>query len=148
MIVIASDHRGYKMKEEIKKYLDDNNIVYKDYGGFSEERLDYPEKAKAVALDIQNGKAEKGILICGTGLGMSIAANKFKGIRCTVCYNVETAKFARKHNDSNILSLGAEVVSISQAIEILRTWLATEFEGERHERRIDMIKEIEKENFK
>ena len=148
MIAIASDHRGYKMKEEIKKYLQDHDIEYKDYGTFSEERVDYPEKAREVALAIQGGKTEKGILICGTGLGMSIAANKFKGIRCTVCYSEDTARYAKKHNDSNILALGAEVNTISQAIEIIRVWLATEFEGERHKRRIEMIKEIENENFK
>ena len=148
MIAIASDHRGYKMKEEIKKYFNDDGIEFKDYGTFSEERMDYPEKAKEVAQAIQGGKAEKGILICGTGLGMSIAANKFKGIRCTVCYSEEVARYAKKHNDSNILALGAEVNTISQAIEIIRVWLATEFEGERHKRRIEMIKEIENENFK
>lgn len=148
MIAIASDHRGYKMKEEIKKYLQDHEIEYKDYGTFSEERIDYPEKAKEVALAIQEGKAKKGILICGTGLGMSIAANKFKGIRCTVCYSEDVARYAKKHNDSNILALGAEVNTISQVIEIIRVWLATEFEGERHKRRIEMIKEIENKNFK
>jgi len=148
MIAIASDHRGYKMKEEIMKYLKDHEIDFKDYGTYSEERMDYPEKAKEVAQSIQEGKAEKGILICGTGLGMSIAANKFKGIRCTVCYSEEVARYAKKHNNSNILALGAEVSSVSQAIEIVRVWLATDFEGERHERRIEMIKEIEKENLK
>lgn len=148
MIAIASDHRGYKMKEEIKKYFQDHNIEYKDYGTFSEERMDYPEKAKEVALSIQEGKSEKGILICGTGLGMSIAANKFKGIRCTVCYSEDVARYAKKHNDSNILALGAEVNTVAQVIGIIRVWLATEFEGERHKRRIEMIKEIETENFK
>lgn len=148
MIAIASDHRGYKMKEEIMKFLNDQEIQFKDYGTYSEERMDYPEKAKAVATAIQQGKADKGILICGTGLGMSIAANKFKGIRCTVCYSEDVARYAKKHNNSNILALGAEVNTISQVIEIIRVWLATEFEGERHERRIEMIKEIENENLK
>ena len=148
MIAIACDHRGYKMKEELKRFLDEHNIIYTDYGTYSEERMDYPEKAKAVSLAIQEGKAEKGILICGTGLGMSIAANKFKGIRCTVCYNEDVARYAKKHNDSNVLALGAEVTTISQAIEIVRVWLATEFEGERHKRRVEMIKEIENTNFK
>ncbi len=148
MIAIACDHRGYKMKEEIKRFLDEHNISYTDYGTYSEERMDYPEKAKAVSLAIQAGKAEKGILICGTGLGMSIAANKFKGIRCTVCYSEDVARYAKKHNDSNVLALGAEVTTISQAIEIVRVWLATEFEGERHKRRVEMIKEIENTNFK
>lgn len=148
MIAIASDHRGFKMKAEIMRYLDEHNIEYKDYGTFSEESVDYPEKAKEVALAIQKGKAEKGILICGTGLGMSIAANKFKGIRCTVCYSEDVARYARKHNNSNILALGAEVNTIAEAIEIVRIWLATDFEGERHKLRLEMIEEIENENFK
>lgn len=148
MIAIASDHRGFKMKAEIMRYLDEHNIEYKDYGTFSEESVDYPEKAKDVALAIQKGKAEKGILICGTGLGMSIAANKFKGIRCTVCYSEDVARYARKHNNSNILALGAEVNTIAEAIEIVRIWLATDFEGERHKLRLEMIEEIENENFK
>lgn len=148
MIAIASDHRGFKMKAEIMRYFDEHKIEYKDYGTFSEESTDYPEKAKEVALAIQKGKAEKGILICGTGLGMSIAANKFRGIRCTVCYSEDVARYARKHNNSNILALGAEVNTVSEAIEIVRIWLATEFEGERHEMRLEMIEEIENENFK
>jgi len=148
MLAIACDHRGYKMKEEIIKYLKDQKLEYKDYGTFSEERMDYPEKAKEVAEAIQRGDAEKGILICGTGLGMSIAANKFKGIRCTVCYSEEVARYAKTHNDSNILALGAEVNTVSQVIEIIRVWLAAEFEGERHKRRIEMIKEFEKDNLK
>ena len=148
MIAIASDHRGFKMKAEIMRYFDEHKIEYKDYGTFSEESTDYPEKAKEVALAIQKGKAEKGILICGTGLGMSIAANKFKGIRCTVCYSEDVARYARKHNNSNILALGAEVNTIPEAIEIVRIWLATEFEGERHELRLEMIEEIENENLK
>ena len=148
MIAIASDHRGFKMRAEIMRYLDEHNIEYKDYGTFSEESVDYPEKAKEVALAIQKGKAEKGILICGTGLGMSIAANKFKGIRCTVCYSEDVARYARKHNNSNILALGAEVNTIAEAIEIVRIWLATDFEGERHKLRLEMIEEIENENFK
>ena len=147
MIAIACDHRGYKMKEEILKYFKDHKIEYKDFGTFSEERIDYPEKAKVVAQAIQNGEVEKGILICGTGLGMSIAANKFKGIRCTVCYSEEVARYAKTHNDSNILALGAEVNTVAQVIEIIRVWLAAEFEGERHKRRIEMIKEIENENL-
>lgn len=148
MIAIASDHRGFRMKAEIMRYLDEHKIEYKDYGTFSEERMDYPEKAKEVALAIQKGKSEKGILICGTGLGMSIAANKFRGIRCTVCYSEDVARYARKHNNSNILALGAEVNTLPEAIEIVRIWLATEFEGERHKLRLEMIEEIENENFK
>ena len=108
MIAIGSDHGGYKLKEEIKKYLEEKEIEYEDCGTFSEERADYPEIAKAVALEIQNKQCDKGILICRSGIGMSIVANKFKGIRCAKCDNEEEAKFSRMHNDSNVLALGAD----------------------------------------
>lgn len=148
MIAIGSDHGGYKLKEEIKKYLEEKNIEYKDLGCENEERVDYPDIAKEVALEVQNGKCEKGILICRSGIGMSIVANKFKNIRCAVCYNETSAKFSRLHNDSNILALGADYMSVNEAICILRMWIATEFEGGRHSDRINIIKEIEKENMK
>lgn len=148
MIAIGSDHGGYKLKEEIKKYLDEKQISYKDYGCKDEERVDYPDIAKEVAISIQKGECEKGILVCRSGLGMSIVANKYKGIRATPCYNEETAKFARLHNDSNILGLGADYLTVNEAICILRMWLATEFEGGRHVQRLEIIKEIEKENMK
>ena len=134
--------------EEIKKYLDEKEIKYKDLGCMEEESVDYPNIAKAVAKEVQNKKAEKGILICRSGLGMSICANKFKGIRCTPCHNEYTARYSRLHNDSNILAMGADDVSISEAICILRMWLATEFEGGRHEERLRIIEEIENENMK
>ena len=117
MIAIGCDHGGFKLKEEIKKYLDEKGIKYIDYGCMNEERVDYPNIAKEVALSVQKGKAEKGILICRSGLGMSIVANKFKGIRSTPCYNEETAKFSRLHNDSNVLALGADYVSVIEEIE-------------------------------
>lgn len=148
MIAIGSDHGGYKLKEEIKKYLEEKEIEYEDCGTFSEDRADYPEIAKTVALEIQNKQCDKGILICRSGIGMSIVANKFKGIRCTPCYEETTAKFARMHNDSNVLALGADYVSTSEAICIVRMWIATEFEGGRHSERIEMIENIEKENMK
>lgn len=148
MIAIGSDHGGYKLKEEIKKYLEEKNIEYKDLGCENEERVDYPDIAKEVALEVQNGKCEKGILICRSGIGMSIVANKFKNVRCAVCYNETSAKFSRLHNDSNILALGADYMSVNEAICVLRMWIATEFEGGRHSDRINIIKEIEKENMK
>ena len=148
MIAIGSDHGGYKLKEEIKKYLDEKEIEYKDLGCMDEERVDYPNIAKEVAKEVQSQKCEKGILICRSGIGMSIVANKFKGIRCTLCHNEYTAKYARLHNNSNILAMGADDVSINEAICILRMWLATEFEGGRHQERINIIKEIERENMK
>ncbi len=148
MIAIGSDNGGYKLKEEIKKYLDEKEIKYNDLGYIEEERVDYPNIAKAVAKNIQEKKAEKGILICRSGLGMAIVANKFKGIRCTPCHNEYTAKYAKLHNNSNILAIGADDVSVSEAICILRMWLATKFEGGRHKERLKIIEEIEKENMK
>lgn len=148
MIAIGSDHGGFKLKEEIKRYLDEKNIEYKDYGCYSEERAEYPEIAKEVAKSIQNKECDKGILICRSGIGMCVVANKFKGIRCTPANNEEEAKFSRMHNNSNLLSLGADYISVNEAICILRIWLATEFEGGRHEERIKLIEEIEKENMK
>ncbi len=146
MIVLGSDHGGYKLKEEIKKYLEEKEIEYKDLGTYSEERADYPAVAKAVCKEITN--KDKGILICRSGYGMSIVANKFKGIRCAPIYSEEAAKFSRMHNDTNVLALGADYLSNSEAIRILRIWLATEFEGGRHSDRLQMIEEIENENMK
>lgn len=148
MIAIGSDHGGYKLKEEIKKYLEEKEVGYKDLGVMNEERSDYPVIAQEVAKEVQSKKCEYGILICRSGIGMSIVANKFKGIRATVCHNETTAKYAKLHNNSNILTIGADEVSVSEAICILRMWLATEFEGGRHTERIKIIEEIESENMK
>ena len=148
MIAIGSDHGGYRLKEEIKKYLDEKEIEYKDYGCMNEESVDYPNIAKEVAKAVQSKECETGILICRSGLGMSIVANKFKGIRCAPCHNEYTAKYAKLHNNSNILAIGADDVTVNEAICILRMWLATEFEGGRHQERLDLITEIENENMK
>ena len=148
MIAIGSDHGGYKLKEEIKKYLSEIGIEYKDFGTDSEERTDYPIYAKRVAESIQNKECDKGILICRSGIGMSIVANKFKGIRCAACHDEYTAKYAKLHNNSNILAIGADDVTTNEAICILRMWLATEFEGGRHEERLKIIEEIENKNMK
>lgn len=148
MIAIGSDHGGYKLKEEIRKYLDEKEIKYIDCGTFSEETVDYPDIAKEVAKKIQSKECEAGILICRSGTGMSIVANKFKGIRCAKCESEEEAKFAKMHNDSNILALGADYINTNEAICIVRAWIATPFEGGRHAERIELIKEIEKENMK
>lgn len=146
MIVIGSDHGGYKLKEEIKRYLDEKEIKYEDKGTFSEECVDYPDIAKAVAKEVSDKKADTGILICRSGIGMAIVANKFKGVRCAPCYQEQTAKFARMHNNANILALGADYITVNDAICIVRQFLATEFEGGKHEARINLISEIEKEN--
>ena len=148
MIAIGSDHGGYQLKEEIKKYLEEKDIPYKDMGCMNEERVDYPNIAKEVAIQVQSKQCEKGILICRSGIGMSIVANKFKGIRCTPCHNEYTAKFAKVHNNGNVLSIGADDVTVNEAICMIRIWLATEFEGGRHEERIKIIEEIENENMK
>lgn len=148
MIALGSDHGGYKLKEEIKKYLDEIGIKYKDFGTNSEERTDYPIYAKKVAKSIQNKECTSGILICKTGFGMTIVANKFKGIRCAPCYDEETAKQAKEHSNINILSLPASYLSTSKAISIIRIWIASEFLNGRYSERLQMIEEIEKENMK
>ena len=148
MIAIGSDHGGYKLKEEIKRYLEEKEIEYKDFGTNSEESVDYPDIAKEVSKSVQSKECEKGILICRSGCGMDIVANKFKGIRCANVSTEEGAKFSRLHNNANVLSLGADYISVHDAICIVRIWIATEFEGGRHQERIKIIEEIEKENMK
>ena len=148
MIAIGCDHGGYKLKEEIVKYLKEKQIEIKDFGTYSEERAEYPIIAKTVTESVVNKESEYGILICRSGLGMSIVANKYKGIRCVPCYNEETAKFSKMHNNANMLALGADYVTVNEAIKIVRMWLATEFEGGRHQARVDMINEIENNNMK
>lgn len=148
MIAIGCDHGGYQLKEEIKKYLEEKQIPYEDVGTYSEERADYPLMAKEVCKRVTEKKANKGILICRSGYGMAIVANKFKGIRCAPVYNEEAAKFSRMHNDTNILALGADYINVHEAICMLRIWLATPFEGGRHSERLQMIAEIERENMK
>ena len=148
MIAIGSDHGGYKLKEEIKRYLEEKQIEYKDCGTYSEERTEYPDIAKEVAIQVQKGVCEQGIVICRSGIGMCIVANKFKGIRCAKCENELEAKFSRMHNNSNMLALGADYIETNEAIRIVRTWVATQFEGGRHQERINIIDEIEQENMK
>ena len=148
MIALGSDHGGYKLKEEIKKYLDEIGIEYKDFGPYDSERTDYPIYAKKVAEAVQKKECERGILICNTGFGMKIAANKYKGIRCVPCYDAETAKQAKEHSNINILALPAGYITISKAVSIIRTWIASEFLQGRYAERLQMIEEIEKENMK
>lgn len=148
MIAIGADHGGYRLKEEIKKYLDDKNIKFIDFGCESEQSVDYPDIASKVAKAVQSKDCDQGILICRSGIGMSIVANKFKGIRCALCHNEYTAKYARLHNDSNVLAMGADDLTTNEAVCILRMWFASSFEGGRHEERIKLIEEIEDENMK
>lgn len=148
MIALGSDHGGYALKEEIKKYLDEKQIPYKDFGTYSEERTDYPVYAKEVSKSIQNGECDSGILICKTGFGMTMVANKFKGIRCAPCFDEAMAKQAKEHSNINILALPAEYVNITKAVPIIRIWLASEFLKGRYSERLQMIEDIEKENMK
>ena len=145
MIAIGSDHGGYELKEELKKHLEERGLEYKDYGAYSTDRVDYPVVAKEVAKSVQTKECEKGILICRSGYGMAMVANKFKGVRSAPCFCTRAAQFSRLHNDTNILSLGADYVTVDEAKEILDTWLNTEFEGGRHQERLDLVSEIERE---
>ena len=148
MIALGADHGGFKLKEEIKKYLDENDIKYKDFGTFSEERTDYPIYGEKAIRAVQSKECDKAILVCGTGFGMSIVANKFTGIRCASCWNEEVAKLLKAHNNANAIALPGRFINISQAVVILRAWLGTEFMGGVHEERLQMIKELEDENMK
>ena len=148
MIAIGSDHGGYKLKEEIKRYLEEKNIDYKDFGTYDEERTDYPIYAKKVAEAIQNNEADRGILVCRSGYGMVVVANKFKGIRAASIADEVSAKFAKADDDINVITLGADYLTVNQAICIVRNWIAEEFKGGRYKERLDMIEEIEKENMK
>ncbi len=144
MIALGADHGGVLIKDAIKKYLDSEKIAYKDFGTFDEESVDYAPIAAQVAHSIINGEAERGILCCGTGIGMSIAANKVKGIRASACTNAYCAEMTRRHNNSNILCLGGRVIDEKQAVELAKIYIETEFEGGRHQRRIDEIAAIER----
>lgn len=146
-IAIGSDHRGFTIKESLKNMLKNLGKTVEDMGPFSTDSVDYPEFAKKVAQSVSDHESTCGILICGSGIGMSIAANKFPGIRAALCHDTYTAKKSRQHNDANILVLG-ETVGQKCAQEILQVWCETPFEGGRHQKRIELIKMIEKENFK
>ena len=142
MIALGCDHGGYELKLEVIKYLEQNNIPYKDFGCDSTDAVDYPVYAKKVANAVANKECEKGILICGTGIGISIAANKVKGIRCALCSDCFPAEATRQHNDANILAMGARVLGGGLAVKIVDTFLNTEFSNdERHIRRINLIED-------
>lgn len=137
-VAIGSDHGGFHYKENIIEYLKSNNIDYVDVGTYSDESCDYPVFAHKVTDMITSGDANRGILVCGTGIGMSISANKVKGIRAALCSDTFSAKATRAHNNSNVLCLGERVIGIQLALDIVDIWLHSEFEGGRHQRRIDM----------
>ena len=143
MIAIGSDHAGFPLKEEIKKFLDEKNIAYTDVGAYSAESCDYAVSAQKACDKVVSGECEKAILVCGTGIGISMAANKVKGIRAAACSDYFGAKYTRLHNDANCLCLGARIIGAGEAIELVDVFLSTEFEGGRHQRRIDQIADIE-----
>ncbi len=147
MIAVGSDHAAYRFKEEVKLYLIEKNLEFMDYGCYSEERVDYPNIGEKVGRAVAGGKCEKGLLFCGTGIGISISANKVRGIRAVVCSEPYSAQLSRQHNDTNILALGSRVVGIELAKMIIDTWLNSDFEGERHLKRVNMIKEIEASQY-
>ncbi len=142
-LVIGSDHGGYLLKLEILKCLAEKNIKAVDVGCSSEESVDYPDYAALVAQKVSSGQAERGILVCGTGIGMAITANKFKGVRAASIFDLETARLSREHNNLNVLCLGGRVLKPQLACEIVRTFLDTPFAGARHVKRLEKIKEIE-----
>ncbi len=139
LISIGSDHAGFKLKEEVKTYLSSLNITYKDCGTFSEDSVDYPDFGHAVANDVLNKQADLGIVICGSGNGINISANKHKGIRSALCWNEEIAKLARLHNDANILALPGRFIDTEEAKMAVKIFITTEFEGGRHQNRINKI---------
>ena len=143
MLALGCDHGGYPLMKEVIKYLEDNKIAFKNFGTYSEASVDYPEYAKKVAHAVAEGECEKGILICGTGIGISMAANKVKGIRAALCSDTHAAEMTRRHNNANILCLGGLVTEEKTALEIVDTFLKFDFEGGRHQRRIDQIADIE-----
>lgn len=143
MIALGADHGGFELKEAIKKHLDARNIEYIDCGTYSPESIDYAPIAKKTCEKVVSGECEKAILCCGTGIGISIAANKVKGIRAACCSDYFSAKLTRMHNDANALCMGGRVVGIGLALELVDVFLDTEFEGGRHQRRIDQITDIE-----
>ena len=145
MIALGCDHGGFALKQEIMKHLEERQIAYKDYGTYTEDSCDYPVYGEAVGKAVASGECDKGIIICGTGIGISIAANKCRGIRAAVCTDCYMAKYTRLHNDANVLCMGGRVIGSGLACEIVDAFLGNSFEGGRHQRRVDQITAIENE---
>lgn len=146
-IAIGSDHAGFELKKEIINYLEKEGYKYKDMGTDNCDSVDYPDFGYKVADSVSKGQYDKGILVCGTGIGMCIAANKVSGVRAALCHDVFSAKATRNHNNSNVLTLGSRVVGIGLALEIVKVWLEEEFDGGRHQKRIDKISKIERGEY-
>jgi len=143
-IAIGADHAGFEEKENIKRHLDSLGIEYVDLGTFSDESVDYPDYGEKVGRAVASGEVEQGIVICGSGIGISIAANKIDGVRAALAWNAETAGLARQHNDANVLAIGARTTPKDDIPKIVDAWFSTEFEGGRHARRVDKITALEK----
>jgi len=147
-IALASDHAGYELKAEIARYLAEQSAAFTDLGCGPNESVDYVDFAAKGAEAVLSGACDRAILVCGTGMGMAVVANKFKGIRATPCWNLYTAEMSRRHNDANCLTLGGRTTPPADALQIVRVWLDTPFEGGRHARRVDKIKELEQRHFR
>ena len=148
MIALGCDHGGFKLKEEIKKYLDELGLEYKDFGAYNEERTDYPIYAKKVAEEVSTKRCELGILVCRSGAGMTIVANKIRGVRAANFTNEEETRLSKSDDDINIAVFGGDYITPNEAIRMLRIWIATEFKGGRYLERLQMIQDIENENMK
>lgn len=145
-LAIGSDHAGFELKEEIKKYLEEKGYEMKDYGTYSNESCDYPEFGEKVGCAVASGECEEGVLVCGTGIGISLAANKVKGVRAAVVSEPVSARLSKQHNNANIIAFGARIVGLEEAKGIVDAFLGAEFLGGRHEKRVNMISEIENRN--
>jgi len=142
-IAVASDHAGYDLKTALLGFLEERGIPHEDFGASPGETVDYVDQAETAIRAVLNGGCDRAILVCGTGIGMAMAANKFPGIRATVCWNAFTADMARRHNDSNCLTLGGRVLTAAEGAAVARVWLETPFEGGRHRRRLDKLAALE-----
>jgi ribose 5-phosphate isomerase B len=143
-IALGADHAGFQLKEALKGWLIDHGYQVVDYGTHSTESVDYPDYAAQVAEAVADQKVERGVLVCGTGIGMTIAANKVPGVRAALCSDLYTARMSREHNDANVLALGGRLMGPEMALDILRMWLETDFAGDRHRRRLDKIGGLER----
>ena len=146
-VAIGCDHRGFSLKEELKTYINKLGFEVKDFGSFSEDACDYPDSASEVSIKVSQGHFERGILVCASGCGMNIVANKFPNVRAVIANDVNTATMSRAHNDSNMITIGSKFVSIDVAKNIVELWLTSDYEGGRHDNRLNKLKQIENINF-
>ncbi|MBK8465117.1 MAG: ribose 5-phosphate isomerase B [Chloracidobacterium sp.] len=146
-IALAADHAGFEEKENLKKILDEIGVAYKDMGTYSCDSVDYPDYARKVGEAVVDGQYDRGVLLCGSGTGMAIAANKVPGVRAAVAWNEDIAKLSRQHNDANVLSIPARFISQDEMQKIVKAWFSADFEGGRHERRVEKIEQIEKDDL-